>query len=193
MNTKQSYKICPLHRFFHAVCFFCLFTPSISFSEGENNHQHYEHHSNGLEIGLSVEYVYLDEGSEDEVHHEEEHEEHDSTESVAGLHAHIIKSLGDEGIQKNLGLGIGGEILFTDDPHYGLMASLAIYPWSEWLLMLSPGVEIAKHEGSYENKFVMHYEISYGFEFDNYHIGPAIGFAHTQDTKHYSAGIHIGF
>ena len=177
---------------FSFFIFVLLLLPIECRSEDLDTHHHYNHHSDSFEFGFSLEYTYLDEESEE--HDDgENHESHDGSESVMGLHAHVIRGLPGEGIQKYFGIGLGGEVLFTEDPHYGLMGSLAIYPWHEWVIMVSPGVEFAKHESSYESEFAMHYELSYGFEVGDYHIGPVVGFAHTQDAEHYSAGIHFGF
>jgi hypothetical protein len=164
-----------------------------------SRHHHHDHHGDGFEFGVSLEYAYLKEDhGEDEEEGEEEHEhevhgEHDESESVPGLHLHLIKGISSDGIGKHFGVGLSGEVLFTDDPHYSVMGSLAIYPWSEWNLLLSPGVEFASHEGSYEREFSMHYELGYSWQVGEYHIGPVIGFAHTKDSEHYSAGIHLGF
>jgi hypothetical protein len=184
-------------RLFSFLVFTFLILP-IDCRSDEHPHPHHGSHSDGLEIGISLEYTYIDEGSEEHDDEEEgeshdESESHDGSESVAGIHAHVLKSLSGEGLQKYLGVGFGGEILFTDDPHYGLMGSLAVYPLRDLALMVSPGVEIAKHDGSYETEFAMHYEISYGFEVGDFHVGPVIGFSHTQDSEHYAAGIHFGF
>ena len=167
---------------------------SVCYSDEQPSHadHHHAHHDGGFEFGFSAEYTYIDE-DEEEHEDEDEHSDHDDNESALGLHLHLIKRFSGEGFQEFFGIGVGGEILFTDDPHYGLMGSLAVYPWRELTLMVSPGVEIAKHDGSYDSEFAMHYEASYGVKVKGFHIGPVIGFSHTRDSEHYSAGIHIGF
>ncbi len=182
---------------------FLLFFPVLScYSEEDHStsHAHHSHHKSGIEYGVSIEYSYLDEKKDEhsgegveEQSQDSEHEIHNESQFVPGLHLHIIKQLAKEGFLKYLGAGVGGELLFTRDTHYSLMGSLAFYPWRELVLILSPGAEFAKHEGNKETALVMHYEAAYGFMVNDFHIGPAIGFAQTGDSQHYSLGIHIGF
>jgi len=170
------------------------FLVTLSVCHSEEDHSEHDHsHHGGLEIGISLEYTYLDE--EVDEHEEEEHDpdRHNGSESALGLHLHLVRALSENGHQRHFGVGIGGEIILAEDPHYGLMGSLAIYPRDELTLMVSPGIEIAKHDGSHDTEFAMHYEATYGFWFSGLHLGPVIGFSHTADAEHYSAGIHLGF
>lgn len=39
----------------------------------------------------------------------------------------------------------------------------------------------------------MHFEISYEFEFANFHIGPAMELAYDPEDFHLSLGLHLGY
>ncbi len=167
-------------------------------AEQPNDHAHSNHQHGDFEFGLSLQYIYLD---EDEDHEEDEHQgedehdhqSHDDESSAFGLDVHLLRRLPEEGLTRFFAVGVGAEVIFTDDPHFSLLGAVGVYPWKELELIISPGVEFAKHDGEREREFVMHYEITYGFLFNSIHIGPVLGFAHTRESRHYSAGIHFGF
>ena len=139
---------------------------------------HHHEHMKPIEIGVSVEAVRID----------EEGEQND----VLGAHLHLIKKFSEIQSLENFGYGLGSEILFAAERHYSIMASLAYFPYDEFAIIISPGVEFAKHDGETERQFSMHYELTYSFTFKNFHFGPAISFSNTKESKHYGVGIHFG-
>jgi len=134
------------------------------------------HHDHTSEIGLSVGYTYLD--GEDE--------------SAPGLHLHLMRRLPGEGLQRHFSVGLGVETIFAAHQHFGVMGSVAVYPWRSLVLTASPGVVFADHDGEWENEYATHVEASYGFEWRNFEVGPAIGFSQAVNDRHYMLGVHIG-
>jgi hypothetical protein len=129
-----------------------------------------------MEIGVSAAYVYLDAEGE----------------SAPGLHFHLMRRLEGEGITRHFAIGLGFEGIFADHAHYGIMGSLAFFPWRNLAITLSPGVTFADHDGDWESKYTTHIEASYGFMIGEYEIGPVIGYADSSDDRHYMIGIHLG-
>lgn len=146
------------------------------FSESIHNHTHHSHDTSGLELGVSAGYVHLEEEDED----------------ALGIHSHLLKRLGDEGIRRHLAIGLGAEYLFSDEEHYAAMLSLAVYPWRGLVLSVSPGVQWAEHEGDVEAEYSTHIEAAYVFPFGKYDIGPVIDYSWTNDEEHYMIGLHFG-
>ena len=149
-----------------------------SFSEEEDHSHDYS-----AEIGFSLAYVYLEAEKE----------------SAPGLHLHFLKHL--EGVEflDRLAIGLGFEGIFAEHKHYSVMGSLAYFPWRGLSVTLSPGILFAKHEeqdsggdAEWESQYVTHLEASYGFHFGEYEIGPVIGFADSEEDKHYMFGLHFG-
>ncbi|RMG42743.1 MAG: hypothetical protein D6719_05445 [Candidatus Dadabacteria bacterium] len=156
----------------------------------------HSHSSEGAswDVGLSLEYVYLEGHSSSEAeHHEDEHEERhsDGDESAVGTHFHIIRKFSTDFPPRLIGIGAGAEVVFTDNPHYNLMGTVALYPWRDLVVSVSPGIEFDKHDGRYLEKFSMHYDIGYGFDLNGLHIGPVIGLGRSGGTNHYFAGLHV--
>ena len=84
-------------------------------------------------------------------------------------------------------------MIITDEKHYGAMVTLAVHPWRDLVLSVSPGFEWANHEGTWESEYATHLEAAYTFDVsEKYHIGPVIGYSKTSDAEHYTVGIHIG-
>ena len=135
-----------------------------------------DHGESGFELGLSVGYAYL-EAEKDE---------------APVIHAHLMKRLSGEGLQKYFSLGFGIETILTDEKHYAAMVTMAVHPTDNIILSLSPGVAWEEHEGETESAYVTHIEAAYVFEVSHYHIGPVVGYSKTEDDKHYTIGIHIG-
>jgi hypothetical protein len=150
-------------------------------SEEEHHEAHESHHEmHEWELGISVGYANL------------------TTENEEGtnLHLHLLKRLEGDGFEKYFSAGFGAEMIVTTDneKHYGAMVTLAYHPVEDLVLAISPGFEWAKHEGhSWERAYATHFEAAYVFDvYENYHIGPVIGYSKTSDAEHYTVGIHIG-
>jgi hypothetical protein len=157
------------------ACFlFCGLCPQPALAQDHAHGSHNHEHVN--EVGLSAGYVYL---------------EHDG-EDAFGLHLHYMRRLQGDGLRRFFGLGVGFETIFADHMHYGILASLAVYPWRNLVLTLSPGLVFAEHEDEWETNLAAHIEATYGFRFGEFEIGPNIGFAQSGEDRHYLVGIHIG-
>jgi len=161
------------------------FAVFISFSvciEAVQASEHIDHNSlhiaeeSGFELGISVGYAYLKEEKD----------------QGTVLHAHLMKRLSGDGIQKYFSLGFGVETIFSNEQHYGAMLTLAAHPSDNIIFSLSPGVEWEEHEGETKSSYATHIEAAYVFEISHYHIGPVIGYSKTQDDEHYTIGVHIG-
>lgn len=149
---------------------FILSRTSVVSSDG------HDHHDHSIEMGVSVAYVYLD--AEDA--------------SAPGLHLHLMRRLGGDGFLRHVGIGVGLEGIFADHTHYGVMLSIAIFPWRTLVVTLSPGLAFADHDGEWETEYVSHIEASYGFMVGEYEVGPVVGFADSPGDEHYMVGIHVG-
>ncbi len=149
-------------------------SPNTHHEEHEEEHIHHDAHAN--EISMFAGYVYLD--PEDD--------------SAFGLHLHFIKHLQGESLKKYFGLGVGFETIFADNLHYNVMGSIAIYPYRNLVIILSPGVLIVEHHKELETRYSTHFEAVYGFLFRGYEIGPVVGFAQSGDDIHYTIGIYFG-
>ena len=128
-------------------------------------------------------------------HHEEEghHEKEGHSEDALGVHLHIGKRLADEGILSHISLGIGGEVIFSEEKHYGLNAFTSIHPWRGLVLSIGPAVEWAKHEDDWESYYSTHMEAAYVFDVEEIHLGPVVGYSTSSHGEHYSAGLHLGY
>ncbi len=138
--------------------------------------KHDGHESSDVEVGLSIGYTYLKEEKEE----------------GATLHLHVMKKLTDEGFGQYFSYGVGVETIILKESHYGAMVTLAVNPWRDLILSVSPGIEWVKHEGEWESGYATHFEVTYLFEGPRFHYGPVLGYAKTQDAQHYTAGIHFG-
>ncbi|UZJ40608.1 hypothetical protein OO006_09590 [Prosthecochloris sp. SCSIO W1101] len=173
-----------------------LIMPDRAYTENSHDHHnhdgHHAHKENGFHIGLSIGWVHLKEEGE---HHEEgEHNEEDGhSEDALGVHLHIGKRLADEGVLSKVSLGIGGEVIFSEEEHYGLSAYTAIHPWKGLKLAVGPAVEWSKHDDEWESHYSTHMEVAYGFDVQDIHIGPSFGYSTSDHGEHYSVGIHVGY
>ncbi|OVE75850.1 hypothetical protein BVX97_03320 [bacterium E08(2017)] len=147
-----------------------------------------------IEIGFSIGYVNLDEDQEDheEAEGEDHEEEHDTSDDGIGIHVHVGKRLGTEGILSHISLGVAAETIVAEHEHYALMAFASVYPWRGLVLSVGPGVEWAEHEGEMESAYSTHLEAAYVFDVGSWHIGPVLDFSKTNDSEHFTAGIHFG-
>ena len=141
-----------------------------------HTHAGHAHDTSGIEMGLSAGYVHLKGESED----------------APGLHVHLSKRLGQDGVFEHLSLGIGGEAIFADHEHYALMLPLSVYPWRGLVFSFAPSIVWAEHEGEWESEYATHLEAAYVFEIGDYDMGPVIGYSKTSDEEHYMIGVHIG-
>ena len=153
------------------------------FAENTSPNTHHEeqkeghiHHAHANEIGMSAGYVYLT--PEDD--------------SAFGLHLHFIRRLQGESFKKYLGLGVGFETIFAEHLHYNVMGSIAIYPYHNLAIVLSPGLLIVEHHKELETRYSTHLESVYGFLFGGYEVGPVVGLARSDGDMHYTIGIHFG-
>lgn len=149
-----------------------IFQPLGAAPAGEEGH----HHHHDREYGAGIGWIAMD----------------PEEETAAGVHVHFMSRLGEEGLAGYLGLGLGFEAILATEMHYNPMLSLGIFPYGDLRLTLSPGVQIARHEGEMEYYYSTHIELSYGFFYRGLEIGPVIGYAHSAEDKHYMVGIHFG-
>ena len=157
------------------IVFFTLSTAALSEEDLHDSHDSHEMHE--WELGISVGYANL----------KTENEE------GANLHLHLLKRLEGDGFEKYFSVGFGAEMIVTDEKHYGAMVTLAVHPWRDLVLSVSPGFEWANHEGEWETEYATHLEAAYTFDVsENYHIGPVIGYSKTSHAEHYTVGIHMG-
>ena len=69
---------------------------------------------------------------------------------------------------------------------------VAIYrPIEKLSFSASPG--LASEDKNSKVNFALHLEISYEFEFKNYHIGPMFEFASEPEDYHLSLVLHLGY
>ena len=113
-------------------------------------------------------------------------------EYAMGTHLHFIRRLRGEGIRRFLGFGIGFETIFADHMHYNVMGTIAIYPYKNLSIAISPGMLIVEHHDEYDTRYSTHVEVGYGFDVGQFHIGPVVGYAKSGDDEHYMIGIHLG-
>lgn len=137
---------------------------------------HHENHHHLNEIGISLGIVWMQ----------------PEAETAPGLHIHYMRRIGDEGIARYIGIGLGFEVIFSDHRHYNIMGTLGIFPWKELVITLSPGLLIAKEELETHRQFSFHVEIMWEFEVSGWGMGPALGFAVSGENTHFTLGIHIG-
>ena len=140
----------------------------------EEGHRDNHHHLN--EIGISTGVVRMQPESE----------------TAPGLHLHAMRRLGDEGIKKFFGIGLGLEIIFSEHRHYSIMGTLEIFPWKKLVITFSPGILTVKEDGENQRRFSFHCEVMYEFEVGAFEMGPALGFAVAGEDTHFTVGIHIG-
>ena len=156
-----------------------LLPASIAYCEPvQHEHETGEHgqHSHIYELGFSTGFVRMEPEGE----------------YAMGTHLHFIRRLRGEGIRRFLGFGIGFETIFADHMHYNVMGTIAIYPYKNLSIAISPGMLIVEHHDEYDTRYSTHVEVGYGFDVGQFHIGPVVGYAKSGDDEHYMIGIHIG-
>lgn len=130
-----------------------------------------EHDHHGPEIGLSNSLVYLI----------------NDKEFTYGLHVHFIHSIQ----HSRFGIGLGYEKIFDEHGHDTFVIDFSYRPIHALSLNVSPG--IAFEDNFSERAFAIHFETSYEYEINRFHIGPALEFAVLPGDMHLSLGVHIGF
>jgi hypothetical protein len=159
----------------HIIKTIIILSTTFIFALAEKHHE--EHHAD-WELGLSAGYANL------------------KTEGEEGsnLHLHLMKSLGDEGLQQYFSVGLGLETIITDEEHYGAMLTLAFHPIEDLTFAFSPGFEWAKHDGkNWEREYATHLEMTYAFDvLENLHVGPVVGYSKTKEGEHHTIGLHFG-
>jgi len=149
---------------------------TLAFSQEQKSKAHDGHEVGGMEVGLSVGYVYLKEDKK----------------SGINFHLHVMKRLSGEGLQKYLSIGLGAETIISKEKHYSAMVTLGVHPWKNLVLSVSPGMEWAEHDGKWESEYATHFEATYVFEGSNFHYGPVVGYSKARDEQHYTIGVHFG-
>lgn len=155
-----------------------LHAPTARCQAIEHEHQHGGHggHDHIYELGLSTGFVHMKPEGE----------------SAVGTHLHLIRRFQGEGIWRFLGVGIGFETIFADHMHYNVMGTIAIYPYKNLSIGISPGMLIVEHDNRCELCYSTHVEVAYAFEVGQLHVGPVIGYARSGNDEHYFVGIHLG-
>ncbi|MDQ7083662.1 MAG: hypothetical protein Q9M36_01465 [Sulfurovum sp.] len=156
----------------HPLFFALLLLSSLVLSSSAQEHE------DGWELGLSIGYANL------------------TTENDEGtnVHLHLMRHLEGDDWEKYVSLGLGFEIIASDETHYATMITVAVHPIEDLTLAFSPGIVWAKHEGDWEVDYATHIEASYVFDVsEHFHIGPVVGYSTSQEGKHYTVGIHLGF
>jgi hypothetical protein len=145
------------------VCLIGFSTAAIS---GE---EHYgAHKSHDWELGIGLGYTDLKTEGE----------------NGATLDLHLMKELEGDGLEKYFSVGFGAEVVLSHENHYVAMVVLAYHPTEHLELSIAPGLEWAKHDGTWEREYVTHYEAIYNFEIaEDYHIGPMIGYSKTKEAE----------
>ncbi|MCF6210717.1 MAG: hypothetical protein L3K24_08635 [Gammaproteobacteria bacterium] len=149
---------------------------TLAFAKEKHTEEHSGHELNEMEVGLSIGYAYLQEEKE----------------SGLNLHLHVMKRLSGEGFQRYLSIGWGVETIISKEKHFGTMVSLAVHPWRNLVLSISPGIEWAEHDGKWGSKYASHIEAVYTFEGLGFHYGPVVGYSRTSEEQHYTVGVHFG-
>ncbi|UCG58128.1 MAG: hypothetical protein JSU70_01215 [Phycisphaerales bacterium] len=161
------------------VSFIVLFHTSTGCCEPmEREHEHAEHggHDRVYELGVSTGFVRMEPEGQ----------------SAVGTHLHLIRRFQGEDIRRFFGLGIGFETVFADHTHYNVMGTIAVYPYKNLSIGISPGVLIVEHDNECELCYSTHVEVAYVFEIGQFHVGPVAGYAKSGDDEHYFVGIHLG-
>ncbi len=140
-------------------------------TETKHDHDtdHHEHHKN--EIGIANAPVYF------------------IKEKIItyGLHIHYVRNL----MGSKFGVGLGYEKIFDEHRHqtFGLVGTYR--PVDRLSVNISPGLTFERQSKS--PNFALHLEMSYEYEYKNFHIGPAFEIAYDPEDYHISIGIHVGY
>lgn len=103
-----------------------------------------------------------------------------------GLHFHYLHYIHES----SFGMGMGFEGILDEHEHktIGIIAAYRLV--DRWTVSLSPGLTFEKE--SPDPAFALHFETSYEFELNDFHIGPALELAYDPEDFHISLGLHFG-
>jgi len=160
--------------FISAIAVLSFFIPG-ELSAGQDNNEHH-HHGHLYELGLSAGYSHLQEENE----------------NAAGAHLHFLRRLGEDNGLEKFSLGLGVEYLFTEHTHLSLLGTISYNPFADFIIDFAPGVLISEHENKSELHYITHIEFTYEFDLHGFGFGPVLGFAFSEDDRHYMIGIHFG-
>ena len=135
--------------------------------EGHEGHHEHVHH---FEIGVANGLVYLK----------------NEQEFVYGLHLHAVRAIGET----HFALGVGYERLFDEHGHNTASGVISYLPIGGLVLTAAPGVAFTS---AGETEFSTHFEVTYEFMLNKFHIGPMLEWALEPDDMHFTLGLHIGF
>lgn len=139
----------------------------------DHNHTGEEYHIHTWEAGLGVGAVFIP--GEDNI--------------APGAHIHLMRSL--PGLER-LAIGPGVETVMDEHSHYNLAFGLTYAIYKGLSAGLAPGIEFAKEEDEWSNRFSMHFELAYGFPVGRFHIGPVAEYSFSGDEGHIMLGAHFG-
>lgn len=134
-------------------------------------HPEHTHHHHKNEFGVANSLVYFTKAEE----------------FAYGLHFHYIRKISES----KFGIGLGYERIFDEHGHntFGIVGDYS--PIERLHFSVAPGITF--EDGSSEVNFAFHIETSYGFEINDFHIGPLLEFAYDPEDIHISIGLHIGY
>lgn len=138
-------------------------------AQGQPSTEH-SHHEHLWEAGVGVGAAYL--GIEKDF--------------APVYHIHVLRMLG----HTHLSAGLGYEQIADEHSHKTLVAILEYRPWEPVALSFAPGM-LFSSEGGESPRASMHFEISYGWEFGRFHLGPVMGYGLDADDWHSSIGLHF--
>lgn len=158
-----------------AFAFALIVLPLFSVAQSEHDHEshdddsHADHHH--YHIGLATGPVYI----------------LGENEFAPGLHLHMARLIDLSSGQLSFGLGLEG--IFDEHRHYSASVNFSYLPIHNLTFTVAPGVQYG--EGDYT--LTSHFECSYEFIFDRFHVGPVIEYAWAPTDAHIMAGVHFGF
>lgn len=132
----------------------------------ENHHDHHRH-----EIGLANSLVFIGRESE----------------WALGIHAHYLYHIP----HTRFGAGLAYERIFDGHGHNMMGIAASYRPLDRITINVTPGIAFSgkEHPGT---GFALHFEITYEFQVDDFHLGPSVEYAYEPDGYHISTGIHLG-
>lgn len=147
-------------------------------AQHNHNHDHsgHSHGDSNYELGVSFGIANL---IEEDV-------------NAPSAHIHLSRKLAESGLLNRISLGAGFEYIFSEHTHYSIVAGFSVNPYSHFKVDIAPGILITEHEDEKEKQFVMHFELTYEFEFKGIGLGPVIGYGLAKEDNHFMAGFHIG-
>jgi hypothetical protein len=108
-------------------------------------------------------------------------------EFAPGLHVHYVYLYEINNI--HLGTGLGLETIFDDHKHFSTSINFSYFPIHNLTLTVAPGAMFSETS----TEFTTHFEASYEFVFNKFHIGPLVEYAYATVDKHIMVGLHIGY